>query len=57
MVWVAYLNERYPATFLGLAMTLALFGSISGNPVSNVATPWVSTIPLMRRGGYIKIGG
>ncbi len=30
----------------------ALFGSISGSAVSNVATTGVITIPLMRRGGY-----
>ena len=30
----------------------ALFGSISGSAVSNVATTGVVTIPLMRRGGY-----
>ena len=32
----------------------ALFGSISGSAVSNVATTGVITIPLMRRGGYSK---
>jgi TRAP transporter 4TM/12TM fusion protein len=32
----------------------ALFGSISGSAVSNVATTGVITIPLMRRGGYTK---
>jgi len=30
----------------------ALFGSISGSAVSNVASTGVITIPLMRRGGY-----
>jgi TRAP transporter 4TM/12TM fusion protein len=30
----------------------ALFGSISGSAVSNVATTGVITIPLMRKGGY-----
>ncbi|MBF0279765.1 MAG: TRAP transporter fused permease subunit [SAR324 cluster bacterium] len=30
----------------------AMFGSISGSAVSNVATTGVITIPLMRRGGY-----
>ena len=30
----------------------ALFGSISGSAVSNVATTGVMTIPLMRRAGY-----
>ncbi|SDJ54660.1 TRAP transporter permease [Aliiruegeria lutimaris] len=30
----------------------ALFGSISGSAVSNVATTGVITIPLMKRGGY-----
>ncbi|MEK9722221.1 MAG: TRAP transporter fused permease subunit [Rhodospirillaceae bacterium] len=33
----------------------ALFGSISGSAVSNVATTGVITIPLMRRGGYGKV--
>lgn len=33
----------------------ALFGSISGSAVSNVATTGVITIPLMRRGGYNKV--
>lgn len=32
----------------------ALFGSISGSAVSNVATTGVITIPLMQRGGYTK---
>ncbi len=32
----------------------ALFGSISGSAVSNVATTGVITIPLMKRGGYTK---
>lgn len=32
----------------------ALFGSISGSAVSNVATTGVITIPLMRRGGYTR---
>lgn len=32
----------------------ALFGSISGSAVSNVATTGVITIPLMQRGGYSK---
>ncbi|WP_353476287.1 TRAP transporter fused permease subunit (plasmid) [Salipiger sp. H15] len=32
----------------------ALFGSISGSAVSNVATTGVITIPLMERGGYSK---
>ncbi len=32
----------------------ALFGSISGSAVSNVATTGVITIPLMERGGYTK---
>ncbi len=32
----------------------ALFGSISGSAVSNVATTGVITIPLMQRGGYKK---
>ncbi|MCU4653729.1 TRAP transporter fused permease subunit [Roseibacterium sp. SDUM158016] len=32
----------------------ALFGSISGSAVSNVATTGVITIPLMQRGGYRK---
>lgn len=32
----------------------ALFGSISGSAVSNVATTGVITIPLMRRGGYSR---
>lgn len=32
----------------------ALFGSISGSAVSNVATTGVITIPLMKRGGYSK---
>ncbi len=33
----------------------ALFGSISGSAVSNVATTGVITIPLMRRGGYSAV--
>jgi TRAP transporter 4TM/12TM fusion protein len=32
----------------------ALFGSISGSAVSNVATTGVITIPMMQRGGYSK---
>ena len=32
----------------------AMFGSISGSAVSNVATTGVITIPLMQRGGYTK---
>lgn len=32
----------------------ALFGSISGSAVSNVATTGVITIPLMQRGGYSR---
>lgn len=32
----------------------ALFGSISGSAVSNVATTGVITIPLMQKGGYSK---
>ena len=32
----------------------ALFGSISGSAVSNVATTGVITIPLMQRGGYTR---
>jgi TRAP transporter 4TM/12TM fusion protein len=32
----------------------AMFGSISGSAVSNVATTGVITIPLMRRGGHSK---
>jgi TRAP transporter 4TM/12TM fusion protein len=32
----------------------ALFGSISGSAVSNVATTGVITIPLMQKGGYRK---
>ncbi|MBY6200991.1 TRAP transporter fused permease subunit [Maritalea mobilis] len=32
----------------------AMFGSISGSAVSNVATTGVITIPLMQRGGYSK---
>ncbi|SFR12570.1 TRAP transporter permease [Poseidonocella sedimentorum] len=32
----------------------AIFGSISGSAVANVATTGVITIPLMRRGGYSK---
>lgn len=32
----------------------AMFGSISGSAVSNVATTGVITIPLMRRGGYTR---
>lgn len=32
----------------------ALFGSISGSAVSNVATTGVITIPLMQKGGYTK---
>lgn len=30
----------------------ALFGTISGSQVANVATTGVLTIPLMKRGGY-----
>ena len=30
----------------------AMFGSISGSAVSNVASTGVLTIPLMRKGGY-----
>lgn len=33
----------------------ALFGSISGSAVSNVATTGVITIPLMRKGGYTAV--
>ena len=33
----------------------ALFGSISGSAVSNVATTGVITIPLMKRGGYSSV--
>ena len=33
-------------------MASALFGSISGSAISNVATTGVITIPLMRRSGY-----
>jgi TRAP transporter 4TM/12TM fusion protein len=33
-------------------MASALFGSISGSAVSNVASTGLVTIPLMRRGGY-----
>ncbi|WP_045997603.1 TRAP transporter permease [Loktanella sp. S4079] len=32
----------------------ALFGSISGSAVSNVATTGVITVPMMQRGGYSK---
>ena len=36
-------------------MASALFGSISGSAVSNVATTGMITIPLMRRGGYSAV--
>jgi TRAP-type uncharacterized transport system fused permease subunit len=33
----------------------AIFGSISGSAISNVATTGVMTIPLMRRSGYSAV--
>ncbi|MCZ6605869.1 MAG: TRAP transporter fused permease subunit [Alphaproteobacteria bacterium] len=44
---------RYRGGQAKIAITAsALFGSISGSAVSNVATTGVITIPLMRKGGY-----